>query len=76
MPLIFGGWITIDVLREKRDFASNSSDPLTKKSVGNIMGIYIHWRKKNAEKANKAHTFYKTDTKNAKYKRMKLWQSA
>ncbi len=49
MPLIFGGWITIDVLREKRDFASNSSDPLTKKSVGNIMGIYIHWRKKNAE---------------------------
>lgn len=47
--LIFGGWITIDVLREKCDFASNSSDPLTKKSVGNIMGIYIHWRKKNAE---------------------------
>ena len=49
MPLISGGWITIDVLREKCDFASNSSDPLTKKSVGNIMGIYIHWRKKNAE---------------------------
>ena len=49
MPLIFGGWITIDALREKCDFASNSSDPLTKKSVGNIIGIYIHWRKKNAE---------------------------